>query len=74
MITVRELIEALQKLDPKRVVICQKDSEGNAYSPLSTVGDGVSYLPDTTWSGEIHDDEPDGDDNLLPCVLLIPTN
>ena len=33
--TVKELIEGLQSEDPDRLVICQKDPEGNGYSPLA---------------------------------------
>lgn len=32
--TVLELIQKLQKEDPTRLVVCQKDPEGNGYSPL----------------------------------------
>jgi hypothetical protein len=34
--TVCELIEKLQQEDPNRLVVCQKDREGNGYSPLQT--------------------------------------
>jgi hypothetical protein len=32
--TVKELIEELQKEDPSCLVVMAKDSEGNGYSPL----------------------------------------
>ena len=50
---VSKLIELLQKEDPDRLVILQKDSEGNGYSSLSGVDTGA-YVPDSTWSGEVH--------------------
>lgn len=49
--TIKELIEALQKEDPERLVVCQKDPEGNGYSPLSEWWTGA-YRAETTWSGE----------------------
>ena len=37
-----------------RLVIVQKDSEGNGYSPLSAVdAENCAYLADSTWSGEV---------------------
>jgi hypothetical protein len=50
--TVADLIKELQKHDPKRLVVMSKDSEGNGYSPLSSV-ETAAYRADTTWSGEI---------------------
>ena len=50
--TVRELIEELRKMDLDRVVIIQKDVEGNGYSPLEDVDDEDVYIPETTWYGE----------------------
>jgi hypothetical protein len=48
---VRELIETLQLEDPNRLVVCQKDAEGNDYSPLEDWWTGA-YHADTAWSGE----------------------
>jgi len=39
--TVKELIEKLQQEDPNRLVVCQKDAEGNGYSPLDTCWTGA---------------------------------
>lgn len=50
---VKELIEELKKVDQERIVILQKDGEGNGYSPLEGIDDEVNYRPDSTWSGEI---------------------
>ena len=40
--------------EPDVELILQKDSEGNGYSPLSSVEFGVVYVPYSTWSGECH--------------------
>lgn len=34
MTTVKELIEKLSKEDPNRIVILQRDPEGNGFSPM----------------------------------------
>ena len=49
--TVKKLIEKLQMEDPDRLVVCQKDPEGNGYSPLEDWWTGA-YRAETTWSGE----------------------
>jgi hypothetical protein len=49
--TVKELIERLQKEDPDRIVIMAKDGEGNSYSPLSDLGT-AAYKPTSTWRGD----------------------
>ena len=83
---VKELREALAGLPDDMIVIVQKDSEGNGYSPLSGV-DGVNnaYRAETTWSGEVGlirltpDDVVAGygEEDVLegePCCVLYPTN
>lgn len=40
---------------PDVELICQKDSEGNGYSPLSGVDFNVMYVPEQTWYGECYD-------------------
>ena len=52
--TVAELVAQLQLLDQDRIVILQKDAEGNGFSPLESVwGGNGCYRPDNTWSGEV---------------------
>lgn len=70
--TVAELIAALQRMEQDRVVIMQKDSEGNGYSPLADV-DPCAYQAETTWSGELW---PEGhaENDCVPCVVLSPVN
>lgn len=83
---VRELIAQLEAMDGERIVILQKDGEGNGYSPLAGVdGTNVAYAAATTWSGECgleqltdkaradgygHADVVDGP----PAVCLYPVN
>ena len=50
---VKELIENLQMCDPEDEVILKKDAEGNGYSPLSSLYEGL-YVPDSTWSGDVY--------------------
>lgn len=89
MMTVKQLIGQLQECDPDDVVILSKDEEGNGFSPLAELGDGV-YVPDSTWSGEVHlreltpelieqgytdeDVRTVGEDGAMKCVTLWPTN
>ena len=53
MMTVRQLLELLSKFEHDRVVIIQKDAEGNSYSPLFSAESKVAYQEETTWSGTI---------------------
>jgi hypothetical protein len=75
--TVKELKKALEHLPDDQQVIIAKDTEGNAYSPLSGHFHGF-YVPDNTWSGEVYDDEDAdeyGIDKDLPLALVLqPTN
>jgi len=48
---VSELIALLQEQDPDRLVILQKDAEGNDHSPFADFWVGA-YRPATTWHGE----------------------
>jgi hypothetical protein len=87
MLTVKQLRERLASYHDDDVVILSRDSEGNGYSPLASLGDGL-YVPDTTSRGEIYlpeltdelraqgyDDEDtyQGDDGVQ-AVVLYPVN
>lgn len=85
--TVAELIAELSRMDPDRVVICQKDSEGNGYSPLAGVDDNAAYSADSTWSGDVdvqtlsaadiahgYGPEDVAPSTAVPCVVLFPVN
>ena len=52
--TVKELKQQLENLPDDMVVILQKDSEGNGYSPLVGIDPDVVYIPDSTWSGDVY--------------------
>ena len=54
---VKELIVALQAVDGERLVVLQKDSEGNGYSPLAGIDDNCKYIGDTAYSGEVRIDK-----------------
>jgi hypothetical protein len=79
--TVKQLIAELQKLDPNRIVVLQKDAEGNGYSPL--VGaEHTIYRPESTWSGQCYPDDPAKHEEYeytkergdKKAVVLWPTN
>jgi hypothetical protein len=68
--TVRDLINWLETVEDKsRIVILQKDSEGNGYSPASGV-DQSFYEAETTWNGFVDDDNV----KAKPCIVLWPVN
>ena len=82
--TVKELIKTLQEEDPDRIVIVQKDSEGNGYSPLYSIWTG-SYMKENTYSGHVGLEKLNDDDiksgyteeDLVdgsPALILCPTN
>jgi hypothetical protein len=78
MITVEQLIQQLQKLSPKAVVILQKDSEGNGYS--SAVGvEQTKYLTDEGDISIPHEDDlaewsEKDKKSLKDCVVIWPSN
>ena len=55
--TVKQLIEELQKIDPELEVLLSKDEEGNGFSPLDeNYGIGY-YAPYNNWSGKFYDED-----------------
>jgi len=86
-VKVIELIEILKECDPDAIVVCQKDAEGNGYSPLADVAsDNEGYIAERPWFGDrvlrqltqeaINDGytEDDVDESAVPAVFLTPTN
>lgn len=83
--TVKDLIEALSKEDPNRLVVMARDAEGNGYSPLSDWWTGA-YKAETTSSGEVGLEKLDetaklagyGEGDVIvdgkPAIILTPTN
>lgn len=74
----KDLIAALQELDPESIVICQSDAEGNSYSPLAGADKGV-YVEDSTWSGAVYNTVKEmksehGNIDYERCVVLFPVN
>lgn len=49
----KNLINALPAELDDAIMICQKDSEGNGYSPLYGVDENAVYKDETTWSGTV---------------------
>lgn len=76
---VKELIETLSKLDPETLVVLQKDSEGNGYSPAAGMEEAV-YFACNKWCGECPhpEDLKDMDEEELSkgqkAVVLWPVN
>ena len=50
---VKTLIRLLQKMDGERIVILQKDGEGNGFSPLCGADDNCKYVQETSWYGDV---------------------
>jgi len=83
--TVAELIEQLKAVDPERLVVLQKDSEGNGHSPLCDFWPGT-YIADSTYSGEAFMEkltledrasgytEEDMRTDGQPAVFFVPVN
>jgi len=78
--TVEELIELLKKEDPKRIIVCQGDSEGNFFSELETI-EAMAYDRRNEEIGfeELTDDlkeEGFGEEDILengtPAIVLVP--
>ena len=77
--TVAELIEMLKGFESDRVVVMQKDSEGNGYSPGLGAWEGW-YEAESTWRGECPhpDDVESGEvelsDQAVKAVILYPVS
>lgn len=84
---VKELKNILNEFNDEDIVILQKDSEGNGYSPLSGY-DEMTYVAENTWSGDVYikeltsehkefgyteEDLYDGDDGVN-AIILFPVN
>lgn len=87
MITVADLRKQLCTLPGEAVVVMSRDSEGNGFSPLSSIADNSRYEPENAWAGEIRLKEltPDlkeqgyTEDDVAAetapeCIVLWPTN
>ncbi len=77
--TVKELKEQLDKFDDNTIVILSRDSEGNSYSPILTVEDGMSYRDGEIGITELtEEDEENGyaEEDVMrdgeKCIVLWP--
>lgn len=84
--TVGQLREVLAAQPDDRLVVLQKDAEGNGYSPLEQAEEAM-YEAESTWSGEVYytpEQLGEGDrraagfadapDEAVRVVLLGPVN
>ena len=88
--TVKQLRDFLADQPDDRLVILQKDVEGNGHSPLDEA-DEAMYLADNTWSGDVYltpeqlavringhedgwSDDDGAPDDAVRVVLLGPVN
>lgn len=55
------------------LVVIQKDSEGNGYSPLCGLDSSCLYNADSTYSGEVYQKDDD-DAQGVPVLILYPIN
>ena len=86
-----ELKEKLNKLPAEYdncEVVCQKDAEGNGYSPLAGIDPFTVYIPETTWCGNVYSISYTAQDNCmeedewekikndksLAAIVLFPVN
>jgi hypothetical protein len=69
MATVGEIREWLEEFDDDLLVILSRDSEGNNYSPVSGYSDVVKYWPQSTWSGDIYEEDDEEEEPLPPDVV-----
>lgn len=73
-VKVKELMKILKDLPQNYEVVMSSDGEGNNFSPLADFGLQM-YIPDTTWSGEIHEEEDCEEGEYKEnAVTLWPTN
>jgi len=71
-LTVKELKEILEATPDHYLIVLSSDSEGNNYSPAYSTAI-CSYVPDTTWYGDILDEEYETEENRNALVIW-PTN
>jgi hypothetical protein len=83
--TVKELKELLNQFNDNDLIIMSKDSEGNRYSPLSSLEE-ISYEAESSWEGivgireltneyiEAGYSEEDLVENGVNAVALYPVN
>lgn len=68
-LTVKQVIRLLKSVNPDRLVVLARDSEGNGYSPMIKAEIG-RYVEDNAFSGKMHSESFDAGDRV---VALYPT-
>jgi hypothetical protein len=73
-VKVKELIAKLGIIDPEYDIIISSDMEGNNFSPLYELSEGM-YIPNNDYSGDLYEEEYTDEEEYKPnCVVLFPTN
>lgn len=73
--TVAELITKLQTCPQDALVVCQKDAEGNGYSPCAGADPGCVYVAECEYAGVVYSDtDCDIPEDAVPCITLYPIN
>lgn len=72
--TVGKLIQKLSKLDQGLLVVLSADAEGNSFSKLAELGDGMEFMPGWTGGGrgEVSETQNGVTDGAEACVVLWP--
>jgi hypothetical protein len=77
-ISVAKLRELLADEPDDALVVMSKDAEGNGFSPFLEIGSGEHYVADSSYSGELREEEydpaEDGPDGAVPCIVLWSAN
>lgn len=71
--TVKELLDIIVDLKDDTLVVLASDAEGNSFSPLAECS-SESYVAETSYSGEIVDQEDDGVTDGVAAIVMWPTN
>lgn len=85
MVTVKELIEILQKEDPNKVVVMSRDPEGNGYSTLCDIDGnsrhdletgetGLETLTEDLKVAGYTDEDVMSYPDAVSCIVFWPTN
>lgn len=89
ILTIGKLKKLIKNMDDDLVLICQKDGEGNGYSPLAGLDDDNNlYLADSTYSGVVGpakltkalkdrgftEEDLESAAGGIPCAVLYPIN
>ena len=80
--TVQDLIEMLEQMDPTAMVVMSRDPEGNNFAPVEDYGQGFFDMKFSEYheEEEVYEFEPDEEDDeykkpkgAVPAVVLWPS-